>query len=183
MRNFALIMILLLAGCTVKEENKSGGSAAPSDSINIRKNEIYNAVDSVEAMGTDEGLNNIRFENFTDVDWVDNEYIKAYRKHLDDYNAGRIDDESLDKYKDMIRGKFVIGYSSPYILGGLFLQVIFIDYPEYLFNAWIYSDVDAETRTVSNYDVRSTQLDEENTNLTKEQIMEEMKNHPEFKLW
>ena len=126
-------------------------------------------VDSIIEANHGESLNDIRFENFTEEDWLDNEYIKSYRRHLDDYNAGRIEDKSLDKFKDKIRGKFVIWNCSPFINGGLSLQVIFIDYPDHLFNAWIYSDVDVYTRTVLSYDVRSTILAEDKINLTKEE--------------
>ena len=71
----------------------------------------------------------------------------------------------------------------PFLLGGLFIQIIFIDNPEKVFTAWVYSDVDEDAEKVVGYTVRRISLDERKNELSKEQIFQEMKEHPELKLW
>ena len=139
--------------------------------------------DTTEYMGSGKGLNDIRFANYTDNDWLDNDYIRCLRRYIDDYNSGKVKNEELDQYKVMLKGKFVIGWAEPYLMGGLFLQIIFVDYPNDMFNAWVYSTVDEETETVLDYEVRSMGYDEEKSGFTKTQILELMKEHPELKLW
>lgn len=131
----------------------------------------------------DKALNDIRFANFEDKDWLDNDYIRCLRQYIDDYNSGKIEDESIDPYKDKLKGQFVIGWSEPALLGGLMLQIIFVDSPADMFTAWIYSGVDEVTETVLDYEVRFIILNEEKTGYTKEQILDIVKEHPEFKLW
>ena len=63
------------------------------------------------------------------------------------------------------------------------LQIIFVDSPADMFTAWIYSGVDEVTETVLDYEVRFIILNEEKTGYTKEQILDIVKEHPEFKLW
>lgn len=138
---------------------------------------------TAEYIGSGKGLNDIRFADFDDNDWLDNEYIRCLRRYLDDYNSGKIKDEGLDQYKERLKGKFIIGWAEPYIMGGLFIQIIFIDYPEDIFTAWVYSGVDEEKEQVIDYEMRSIRLDEEKSDFTKDEILEIMKEHPEYKLW
>lgn len=128
-------------------------------------------------------LNDIRFADFKDEDWLDNEYIRCLRRYLDDYNSGKIKNEELDQYKEKLKGKFVIGNVEPCYYGGLFLQITFIDYPDDVFSSWVYSSVDEETKTVLDYEVRSFTLNEKKSGFTKEEILKAVKEHPELKLW
>lgn len=139
--------------------------------------------DTAGYAGSVKALNDIRFANFEDKDWLDNDYIRCLRQYLDDYNKGKIEDKSLDPYKEKLKGQFVIGWSEPALLGGLMLQIIFVDSPADMFAAWVYSGVDEETETVLDYEVRFVTLNEEKTGYTKEQILDIVKEHPEFKLW
>ena len=129
------------------------------------------------------GLNAIRFANFEEKDWLDNDYIRALRKYLDDYNAGKEEDENLDQYKDKIKGQFVIGSASPFIAGGMFIQFIFIDSPSEMFTTWVYSDVDEDAGKITGYSVRDITLATDDSGFTKEEILELMKEHPELKIW
>lgn len=183
MRFFYFVIVLLLVGCTAKKGQETSGGAGLVDTIDINDEGIKVVNDSDEETDFHEGLNGIRFENFKEKDWVDNEYIKTLRKHLDDYNAGRIEDKRLDEYKDKIRGKFIVFFSTPFLGGGLYLQVVFIDNPKYLFTTWIYSDVDVEKRKVWSYHLQDIHLEEERMDFTKEQILEDLKTRPELKLW
>ena len=44
-------------------------------------------------------LNQIRFENWTEEDWVDNDYYRCIRETFDSYLAGEIEFSSLDEYR------------------------------------------------------------------------------------
>ena len=91
--------------------------------------------------------------------------------------------EELEPYKNDVKGKFVIANVEPCLLGGLFIQIIFIDKPEKVFTAWVYSDVDEDAEKVVGYSVRRICLDERKNELSREQIFQAMKEHPELKLW
>ena len=128
-------------------------------------------------------LNDIRFANFSDEDWLDNDYIRALRMYLDDAVTGEIEDEELTPYLDIIKEKFVILNIEPAIMGGTFMYIAFIDHPQDMFVAWVYSDVDTETKTIGPYHTNMVSHHEEPLDLTKEQIMQIVEEHPELKLW
>lgn len=129
-------------------------------------------------------LNDIRFENFSDDDWLDNDYIHALRDYINDVNQGVIKDENLDPYRNVITGKFVVFSIEPFIAGGVELQVVFVDNPENIFTAWVYSDVDPEgTPAVSGYRVNSVQLDEMKCEFSTEEIMEIVGQDEKMKLF
>ena len=44
---------------------------------------------------TRETLNDIRFAGWGKKEWADNDYIRAVRRYIDDYNNGKIKDEYL----------------------------------------------------------------------------------------
>ncbi len=130
-----------------------------------------------------ESLNNIRFKNWTEKEWLDNEYIKAVRLFLDDYIQGKAEDTDLDPYKEVLKSKFIIANIEPAIFGGAYIQIIFLDLPNRVFTAWVYSDVDEEERTVSNYQLRTIDIEEATLEITKEELLQDLKEHPELKLW
>ena len=86
---------------------------------------------------TGRGLNDIRFENFEYMDWIDNDYIRCLRSYLDDFNSGKIEDEELEAYRQKVRGKFVIASSNPFMMGGLLVMVMFVDHPDDIYSAWV----------------------------------------------
>ena len=173
-----LVCMIALSGCRNKAqtatEDSDKGSLTFTDSL---------LADTTEYIGGGKSLNDIRFANFNDNDWLDNEYIRCLRKYLDDYNSGKIQNESLDSYKEKVKGKFVIAWAEPCYFGGLFLQITFIDYPDDVFSSWIYSGVDEVQEKVIDYEVRSFSLNEEKSGFTKAEILEIMEEHPELKLW
>ena len=173
-------IILLVAICLMGCENKASQSVkreseASSDSV------VTDSVLDEEAEGLG-GLNAIRFNNFTDRDWYDNEYIRCLRSYLDDYNQGKIENSELEPYNDKVRGKFVIGAVEPFLFGGLFIQIVFVDHPEYIYSAWVYSTVDEETETIIDYEVREVKYEGE-TEFTKEDIQQFLKENHEQKVW
>lgn len=179
---YRLIAVVAIVGFTFscstsKRTDKSGKT---TDSIETTEIDSTYEDDSI---ANGKSLNDIRFANFTDKDWLDNEYIRTLRVYIDAFVNGKVKDDELELYKSDVKGKFVIANVEPFLLGGLFIQIIFIDNPEKVFTAWVYSDVDEDAEKVVGYTVRRISLDERKNELSKEQIFQEMKEHPELKLW
>ena len=128
-------------------------------------------------------LNDIRFAGWTDKDWLDNAYIRELRKHVDAYLDGQMPNRYPEDYKEYVKGKFAIVNIEPYLMGGVFIQFCFIENPNKIFSAWVYSDVDEEKEKVLGYDCKSIQLEEYTMDLTKEEILKIIEEHPENKLW
>lgn len=128
-------------------------------------------------------LNDIRFSGWTEADWWDNNYIKALRAYLDEFQAGRIEDEELAPYKDKINCQFVVGYIGQFLDGGVFIDIIFLDLPNRVFSSWVYSYVDDETKMITGYEVRDVTIKEELIEISKEEILNDVKENPKFKLW
>lgn len=128
-------------------------------------------------------LNDIRFSGWTEEDWWDNNYIKALRAYLDEFQAGRIEDEELAPYKDKINCQFVVGYIGQFLDGGVFIDIIFLDLPDRVFSSWVYSYVDDETKMITGYEVRDVTIKEELIENSKEEILNDVKENPKFKLW
>lgn len=124
-------------------------------------------------------LNDIRFANFKEEDWLDNGYIRCLREYIDDYNRGLVDDEIPDQCKDKLKGKFIVIQTQPYLMGGLLIQFVFKDRPNESFQAWVYSFVDEKSETVFAYEVRTILLDEESS----EELRELLKENTEQKQW
>lgn len=128
-------------------------------------------------------LNDIRFSGWTEEDWLDNDYIKALRAYLDEFQAGRIEDEELAPYKDKINCQFVVGQIGQFLGGGAFIDIIFLDLPDRVFSSWVYSYVDEETNVITGYEVRSVTINEELIENTREEILNVVKEDPNLKLW
>lgn len=129
-------------------------------------------------------LNQIRFENWTDEDWVDNDYYRCIRETFDSYLAGEIEFSELDEYRELLPGKFFIGFVEPFIYGGLFIQISFIDAPEKIFQTSVYSFVDKEKQELTGkYEMRGFKMLDVESGLTKEIAERLLKEHPEYKLY
>lgn len=130
-----------------------------------------------------ETLNDIRFDGWTNKEWADNEYIRAVRKYIDAYHNGEIEDPYLDDYKTYIEGKFVIGDINPGLWGGAFMHIVFYDNPDKTFSTLVYSDVDEQTRTVSNYVCYGLKYEDIDLGFSQEDILQFLKECPEHKMW
>ena len=146
----------------------SCGKPAPKENVKVEDETSYN---------------DIRFADFKEEDWLDNEYIRCLRRYIDDYNKGLIEDEELEPYKEKMQGQFIIGDITPNTFGGATIYFTFIDSPDDIFSAWVYSVVDASTGTVTDYQVKSVNMEEQKSGATKEQLIQISKDHPEMKLW
>ena len=102
---------------------------------------------------------------------------------LDDYNSGKVCNAKLDPYKEQIKGQFVIYDITPYILGGAYIRITFLDMPNRVFSSWVYSNVDEKKEIVESYEFRSISIEEETTDMTKEDILQAIKEMDGLKLW
>lgn len=136
-----------------------------------------------DTIGTRKTLNEIRFNGWERSEWLDNEYIRTLRKYLDDYNSGKVCNAKLDPYKEQIKGQFVIYDITPYILGGAYIRITFLDMPNRVFSSWVYSNVDEKKEIVESYEFRSVSIEEETTDMTKEDILQAIKEMDGLKLW
>lgn len=128
-------------------------------------------------------LNDIRFENWTEDDWQDNDYYREIRKYITSFQQGKMSDGVLSTNKDILDSKFIVLQAQPFLAGGLWIYISFLDAPEKMFQVWVYSFVDEEKEVVGGYEVRNYQLHEEPTEFTKEDYLNLVTNHPEIKLW
>ena len=189
MKKFALgFGVLIVLGIVIGGLNFNRTSDTKYDSVALATyeeiKEDFWFTDSIKDNedGDSEDLNDIRFANFKDEDWLDNDYIRCLRKYLDYYNNGKIKDEDLEPYKEKIKGKFVIIDVIPTLGGGLRILFIFIDFPEYMFCSHVYSIVDMKKK-VASYSVQYICMSDNEYDMTKEEILDSLKVHPEMKLW
>ena len=175
----SVMLLAMLCSCynrTVAPEENSKDSVVVLDKETAESEET-------DSVSNDQGLNGIRFANFKDEDWLDNEYIRQLRLYLDEYNSGKLEDVELDPYKEKVRGKFVIWKAEPFLLGGLFIQLIFIDSPNDIFSSWVYSEVDEDTKSIMGYTVHGLKMEDEKSGFTKEQILKIVKEEEKIKLF
>ena len=191
MTNYLLpIFALLIAGCgsqSSKQKTATQPTEITTESIakpNVQEKDQEILQDSTSESNEAESLNDIRFGNWTDEDWQDNDYFRTLRKYVDAYLQGKIKNKDLTSYQSILKSKFVIYNVEPFIAGGLFVSVVFLDDPNTIFDAWIYSDVNETTRKITNYQVKGLKArEDEHSEMTKEEIMAIIKEHPENKLW
>lgn len=147
------------------------------------KQDIDRTLQITDTISTRKTLNDIRFKDWDRSDWLDNEYIRTLRKYLDDYNKGIVSNTNLDPYKEQIKGQFVIYDINPYLLGGAFIRITFLDMPNRVFSSWIYSEVNEDKEIVESYEFRSISIEEETTDMTKDDILQAIKEMDGIKLW
>lgn len=179
-----IVLCIVIGGLSCNETSDATGDAATLSAYEeMTKDTMFADSISDKEDEDSKSLNDIRFADFKDEDWLDNDYIRCLRRYLDDYNNGEIEDEDLEPYKEKIQGKFVIADVEPSLWGGLLVQFMFIDHPEYLFSAYVYSTVDMEKRKVVNYSVHYISVRGNRYEMTTEEILDSLKVHPEMKLW
>ncbi len=169
---FLILTVIIALSAYSMEQDK-----AKLDSI------IDTAIQVADTIGTRKTLNEIRFDGWERSDWLDNEYIRTLRKYLDDYNNGIVSNPVLDPYREQIEGQFVVYDINPYLLGGALIRITFLDMPDRVFSSWIYSNVDEKKEIVESYEFRSIGIEEETTGMTKEDILQAIKEMEGLKLW
>ena len=131
-----------------------------------------------------DGLNGIRFEGWSDKEWLNNNYIRSVRLYLDAYVLGLVKDEALDKHKSAMKGKFCICSIEPYVYGGAWIHIAFVNDTSFSLRFWVYSSVnESDTIAIEGYEVRSADLIDEPLDLTTEEVKDILKENPYNQLW
>lgn len=182
-----LLPLLLHTACQTTAQPHSTSSAAQTSTIDLVDSIAENCELEVEEEESEptRSLNDIRFDGWSNEDWYDNDYIRELRSYIDAYSRGAIDDEQLNalqRYKSLMKSRFVVYDISPYLFGGVWMLIGFVDNPKPIFQAWVYSEVDAADRIVG-YEVRHFSFSEQETDFTKEHVLRTVEKHPELKLW
>lgn len=178
-------VIIVFTSCNNYGKNKNLANTYYEE-VDTVYPDLDDTIESLEDnlnQSSSKSLNEIRFDGWDSEKWLDNEYIRELRAYLDDYSSGKIVNEELDPYKDVVSGKFIIANIEPYMLGGTFIQIIFLDNTSKMFVSWVYSGVDEDKELVTDYEVRYVKVDEQSYDFKKEDILETMKEHPELKAW
>jgi hypothetical protein len=178
-RLLLFVCMSILLSCN-NRNGKNRKSAVKDSAVEAS---AYSETSEVADIGGRETLNDIRFAGWTKKEWADNDYIRAVRKYIDDYNSGEIKNPDLDKDKKYIQGKFAIADIQPYLTGGALIYIIFYDNLEQTFSAHVYSNVDEKTRVVSNYECRGLKYENLDLGFSQEDILQFLKECPEHRLW
>lgn len=177
----AAIIVMLLA-CKRAESQQTPVERVTTEEENVETEDDFAGEETGDSLEDGKSLNDIRFADFKEKDWYDNEYFRALRKYLDAFNSGEIEDEELEPYRKEVQGKFAVYCAQSYIGGGMLIELVFIDHPKDMFWAWVYSDVDIRTESVMGYRVFSIRKHGENAT-SKAEILQILREHPENKLW
>lgn len=172
------ILLFLTVITTLSVYSQQNPSTVPKDFKGLDT-----TLQTTDTISTGKSLNDIRFDGWEESDWLDNEYIRTLRKYLDDYNKGIVSNPNLDPYKEHIEGQFVVYDINPYLLGGALIRITFLDMPDRVFSSWIYSEVNEDKEIVESYEFRSISIEEETTDMTKEDILQAIKEMDGIKLW
>lgn len=180
---FVLAAFLTACGQQNKTNTITQDASKQKNEVPVKggtNSELIKALDSLVS----KSLNEIRFADWTKDDWYENDYFRFLRQTFNEYLSGEKEImEKLTPYKSLLKSKFVIFNVEKFVGGGLFVDLIFLDAPQKVFTTNIYSYVDETTEIVTGYEIRGFQIDEEESGLTKEEILEIIKEHPENKLW
>ena len=172
----AVMMAFAIMSCGQKVED-------PKDSGNGKEDERGSGdvqdiiTDSLDGGRVGKSLNDIRFGD--DFNWLDNDYICALRSFLDEY----ADTVKNVVDKKLTRSQFVVWCTEAYLLGGMLIYFVFLDSPNDIYSAWVYSDVDEETETIIDYSVRGLKKEDEESGLTREDVLQGVSEDDRLKLW
>ena len=103
------------------------------------------------------------------------------RLYIDACNLGLVKDEGLDKHKEALKGKFCICSIEPYVYGGAWVHIAFVNDTSFSLRFWVYSFV--TDNTISGYEVRSADLIDEPLDLTTDEVKDILKENPYNQLW
>lgn len=131
-----------------------------------------------------DGLNGIRFEEWGDKEWLNNNYIRSVRLYLDAYVFGLVNNEDFDKHKLAMKGKFCLCSIEPFVYGGAWMHIVFLEDPSFSLRFWVYSFVNENNPiAIEGYDVRSAEIIDEPLGLTTDELKEILKDNPHNNLW
>ena len=102
MKNYLLILALLIVGCgnrhsqqvATTQSIETGATDSTAEHV-TEEPDIEILPDSMNIVGG-KSLNDIRFGNWTDKDWLDNDYFRTLRKY--DYLSSVVSDWTMEVY-------------------------------------------------------------------------------------
>ena len=109
--------------------------------------EDLGSIPGLESPGGDKSLNEIRFDGWTEDDFFNNDYLRAFRRYMDTWLQDKemddkeADPSALEPYRERLRGKFIVSSVKEFPFGGLLYTLIPIDEPALFLRVWIYSTV------------------------------------------
>jgi len=165
----------------IRAEQAEAKLSASEDTTGIEEKEPV-----VDTLTRDKPLNEIRFGDWTDEDWYDNEYFRFLRKCFDDYYKKGIVHRgvNLQDYKSLLPNRFFIYNAEPFISGGMFITLGFVSAPQILYETVVYSEVDRGTETVGDFSLRGFRKSEMTTTYTSDEILGIIEENPDLtKLW
>lgn len=124
------LFTLLVAGCG-RQSSKQKIATQPTETTesiekpNTQESDQVILQDSTSGPSEMKSLNDIRFGNWTEKEWFDNDYFRTLRKYIDACYKGEIKDEVLEPYRFALKGKFAIFNAGPFIGGGMFIYFVF----------------------------------------------------------
>ena len=130
-----------------------------------------------------ENLNDIRFKDWTEKEWLDNDYIRELRRYIDACSEREVEDQTLLAHKDILKSKFIVGHIEPATYGGVFIYFTFLDALRKVFYTQVYSYINPDTKKIDGYEVRGVFLNEEELDYTRESLLYIVENYPQHKLW
>lgn len=128
-------------------------------------------------------LNDIRFDGWTDEDWLNNDYIRTLRSYINACYRGEEVCEALTPFREESQSKFVILAIEPALIGGTYILFSFLDAADKVFSTTVYSFVDEEEEKIMGYDVRYIRLLDQESGYTKEEYETYAKEDPRIILW
>ena len=128
-------------------------------------------------------LNDIRFDGWTDEDWLNNDYIRTLRSYINACYRGEEVCEALTPFRKESQSKFVILAIEPALIGGTYILFSFLDAADKVFSTTVYSFVDEEEEKIMGYEVRYIRLLDQESGYTKEEYETYAKEDPRIILW
>lgn len=128
-------------------------------------------------------LNDIRFDGWTDEDWLNNDYIRTLRSYINACYRGEEVCEALPPFREESQSKFVILAIEPALIGGTYILFSFLDAADKVFSTTVYSFVDEEEEKIMGYEVRYIRLLDQESGYTKEEYETYAKEDPRIILW
>ena len=128
-------------------------------------------------------LNDIRFDGWTDEDWLNNDYIRTLRTYINACYRGEGVCEALTPFREESQSKFVILAIEPALIGGTYILFSFLGAADKVFSTTVYSFVDEEEEKIMGYEVRYIRLLDQESGYTKEEYETYAKEDPRIILW
>ncbi len=193
MRKLPLFALFLLFAVSCKNENQPNVQNTESipieETTQIEEIAISTALEDALQLGDDltisKSKNDIRFDNWTEKDWAENDYFRFLRKCIDACLKGYESPSTafLKDFKQVITGKFFVYDTRPFYLGGMEIIFGFVDNPELKFHTVVYSHVDLSTEKITGYCLTIFEKMDTESGITKERISQMLEEQPDVRLW